>query len=257
MFKLPRKFSTLLVSLAGAFLLASCAMESTHQSEVAMDAPAARQQSMTLGTQWGEEVSSPVNTVDLRRVSNNPVDVVEIQYAANQVRGSQIQSANIANGRIQVSVLNERGAKWPLTQDGRYLYLKGRNGERYKLQYRNLSSNTYEIVATVDGLDVLNGQPGSVHNSGYVLRPNGTLVIEGFRQSQNEVAAFRFSAPDDAYAANTSAGDPRNIGVIGTAVFVLDDPAVRNNNTPNRGQGNAFPADRSNDHYAKPPKYGY
>lgn len=258
MFKHTHKYLTLFASLVSALFLAACTTSAPVSQEVAVaadmaGAPASR--STALGTQWGEEMSSSVHTVDLKRVSNTPADVVEIRYAANQVKGSSIQSANIANGRIQVSILNERGAKWPLTQDGQYLYLKGKQGERYQLHYRNLSNNTYEIVATVDGLDVLNGQPGSVRNAGYVLRPNGTLTIQGFRLSKDEIAAFRFSSPDDAYASNTPAGDARNIGVIGTAVFVLDAPAAVNQRFP---QGsNAFPADDSGKGYATPPNYRY
>jgi hypothetical protein len=43
------------------------------------------------------------------------------------------------------------------------------------------------------------------------------LVIDGFRQSWDEVAAFRFGRVADSYAARTS-GD-RNVGVIGVALF--------------------------------------
>jgi hypothetical protein len=83
------------------------------------------------------------------------------------------------------------------------------------------------VIATVDGLDVLTGKPGSLRNGGYVLRPLESLTIEGFRKSQSEVAAFRFAAPGRAYAANTEAGDVRNIGVIGAALFELEEREAR------------------------------
>jgi hypothetical protein len=44
-------------------------------------------------------------------------------------------------------------------------------------------------------------------------------VIDGFRKNDREVAAFRFSDKGRAYANNTPAGDARNVGVIGTALF--------------------------------------
>jgi hypothetical protein len=97
--------------------------------------------------------------------------------------------------------------------------LAGRHGERYELVYSNRSQRHYEVVATVDGLDVLTGQAGSVHSAGYLLRPGETLRIEGFRKSQREVAAFRFAGKERAYAGNTPAGDARNVGVIGAALF--------------------------------------
>jgi len=67
-----------------------------------------------------------------------------------------------------------------------------------------------EAVATVDGLDVSSGRPGSFDRRGYVLDPRETLRIEGFRRSMEEVAAFRFGAVSDSYAAEM--GDDRNVG---------------------------------------------
>ena len=210
--------------------------------------------SSRLGTQWGEGINSNVTTVDLRRISNTPVDVTQINYAASRQSGRTVNEAMIANGRIGVAVLNDRNGKWPLTRNGDQYYLRGTKGERYQLFYRNYSNKTFEIVATVDGLDVLNGSAGSLSNSGYVLKPNSTLTIEGFRKNRNEVAAFRFSDAQDAYAANTPAGSIRNTGVIGTAVFELNAPQPINPRRPNPNQPQAFPGD--NNGYAPPPRYG-
>ena len=205
-----------------------------------------------LCTQWGEGIGSSVTTVDLRRVSNTPLDIAQISYAASRQSGRSINEAMIANGRVGVSILNDANGKWPLTQNGSHISLKGKKGARYQLHYRNYSGKTYEIVATVDGLDVINGSAGSLSNSGYVLKPNGTLVIEGFRKNNDEVAAFRFSAIDDAYAANTSAGSVKNTGVIGTAVFELNAPQVSPPRRPDN-HPQAFPADDNG--YAPPPRY--
>lgn len=212
-----------------------------------------RPSSDRLGTQWGEGIDSRVTTVDLRRISSKPVDVTQIFYAASRQSGRSVNEAMIANGRIGISVLNDRRAKWPLTRNGNQFYLKGVKGERYELSYRNYSNKTYEIVATVDGLDVINGSAGSLNNSGYVLGPYSTLTIEGFRKNSNEVAAFRFSAASDAYAANTPAGSVRNTGVIGTAVFELNAPKVTQPR-PTVNQPQAFPGDAGG--FAPPPRYG-
>lgn len=118
------------------------------------------------------------------------------------------------------------------------------------------TTKTYEIVATVDGLDVLSGQPGSTRNRGYVLRPGEHLRIKGFRKSGDEIAAFRFESVTDSYAANSAAGSPANVGVIGTAIFELNapPPAIAR---PCRSGPCAFPNDENNGQgrYAAPPVY--
>ncbi len=215
----------------------------------------AAKSSERLGTQWGVGIDSSVTTVDLRRVSNNPVEMMQINYSAARQSGRQVKEAMFANGRIGVSVLNDRNSKWSMTQNGKNFYLKGAKGERYQLLYRNYSNKTYEIVATVDGLDVINGSAGSINNAGYVLYPNSTLTIEGFRKSSSEVAAFRFAAAEDSYAANTAAGSIKNTGVIGTAVFELYDPKKPVvTPKPRPEQPKAFPADEKG--YAPAPVYG-
>ena len=48
----------------------------------------------------------------------------------------------------------------------------------------------------------------------YVLYPHDSLVIEGFRKSDDAVASFVFSNPEDSYAANSDKGSIKNTGVI-------------------------------------------
>lgn len=51
------------------------------------------------------------------------------------------------------------------------------------------------MVASVDGLDVLDGRQASRQKSGYVLRPYRLISIEGFRKNNTSVASFTFSLP--------------------------------------------------------------
>jgi hypothetical protein len=259
--------------LAGAALLAACTqmpqaprdlstVGATSSAAPALAAPAPR-----LGTQWGEGLESKTRTVVTRRLSAQPDDVASLGYneasAVRRAVGNNPErrlSMLLADGDIEWSVLDEEGRPLPLQRARRgtggddTFRLAGIEGARYTLRFRNLSERSYEVIATVDGLDVLNGKPGSLRNGGYVLRPLQALTIEGFRKSQNEVAAFRFAAPGRAYAANTEAGDVRNIGVIGAALFELDEPDAprrqRRDATP--AQPSAFPADGA---YAPPPRY--
>lgn len=256
--------------IAGAALLVACsqipqaprnesaALSATPSAAAAAPAPA------QLGTQWGEGIESKTRTVDAKRLSAQPDEVALLGYnEASAVRrdaGSNPErrlNLQLAQGDVEWSVLDENGRPLPMQRARRssdMFRLAGIEGARYTLRFRNLSDRSYEVIATVDGLDVLNGKPGSLRNGGYVLRPLQTLDIEGFRKSQSEVAAFRFAAPGRAYAANTEAGDVRNIGVIGAALFELEQPEASRRPRRNAAsmQPNAFPAD---DSYAPSPRY--
>jgi hypothetical protein len=206
-----------------------------------------------LGTRWGEDIRSPIRCV--RRVRCRPEAQVTIRYDGRRGAAtgpvSTVRSLPASAGVVEFSVLNARGRPLQLTPtSGGDLRLQGRSGDLYRLAFANQGRRTVEVVTTVDGLDVLNGRPGTIANRGYVVRAGERLVIEGFRKSEDEVAAFRFSAPDDAYAANTPQGDPRNIGVIGVALFTLDDPANEVVATSPR----PFPGDAPRDpRFAPPP----
>ena len=102
-------------------------------------------------------------------------------------------------------------------KDGR-TYLLGEPGLRYNIRVRNPTGERVEAVVSVDGRDAISGQPGDyVNQRGYVIPAYGSLLVEGFRRSLEEVAAFRFTSPDDSYSARL--GTPQNVGIIGVAFF--------------------------------------
>ncbi len=266
------RFATSLV--AGAALLAACTQmprqvvsDSPAANATASAAPAPAAPAPQLGTQWGEGLESKTRSVVTKRLSAQPDDVASLGYneaaAVRRAVGTNPErrlSMMLADGDVEWSVLDEEGRALPLQRARRgagpddMFRLAGVEGARYTLRFRNLSERSYEVIATVDGLDVLNGKPGSLRSGGYVLRPLQALTIEGFRKSQNEVAAFRFAAPGRAYAANSEAGDVRNIGVIGAALFELEerDAPRRQRRDAAPSQPSAFPADGA---YAPPPRY--
>jgi hypothetical protein len=100
--------------------------------------------------------------------------------------------------------------------DGRR-YVIGEPGHEYELRIRSDAAQRVLAVATVDGVNVITGQTGSVSQSGYVLDPYGFLKVEGWRKSLSHTAAFYFTRLPDSYAART--GRPQNVGVIGVALF--------------------------------------
>jgi hypothetical protein len=223
---------------------------------------AEREAPAVLGTRWGEDLASRVSFVDLVRVRpTDPDGRAVIRYndadgveASVGRAGEILRRVDLADERIEMSVEDSRGRPMNIRRasgNGR-LYLAGREGQRYRLVFDNEGDRPFEIVATVDGLDVISGRPGSIANRGYVVYPGGTLTIDGFRRSDSEVAAFRFSAPGESYAAEGAYGDIRNVGVIGVAAFVLRErrpppDLIAQDDTV----AQPFPADDSR--YAPPP----
>ena len=128
-----------------------------------------------------------------------------------------------ARGAITFSLRDAEGDPLEAVSAGGRVYVVGREGQRYTIVIENHTPARFETVATVDGLDVISGRTGNFGNRGYVLSPWSSLEIDGFRQSRDEVAAFRFANVRDSYAA--ARGDDRNVGVIGLAFFAeRDDP---------------------------------
>jgi hypothetical protein len=93
----------------------------------------------------------------------------------------------------------------------------GRPGARYALRLVNDSGERVLAVVAIDGVNVVSGETAAVGQRGYVLAPWQRAEITGWRKSDDEVAAFEFTALSDSYAART--GRPQDVGVIGVAVF--------------------------------------
>lgn len=198
-----------------------------------------------LGTKWGDEIDSHVTEVQLKRKSDSPLAETIVQYADKNYKGKTVNAISIAAGKVSFSVVDDRGNRIPIYRVGQSYYLSGREGQSYQLQYENNTAKTFEVVASVDGVDVIDGSEASRSNSGYVLHAHDSLKIEGFRKSESAVASFTFSKPKDAYAANSENGSIQNAGVIGTVLYELEAPEDEakpvNKYAP---PPNAFPADR-------------
>ncbi len=93
----------------------------------------------------------------------------------------------------------------------------GRPGARYALRLVNTSARRVLAVVAIDGVNVVTGETAGIGQRGYVLEPWQATAITGWRKSDDEVAAFEFTALADSYAART--GRPQDVGVIGVAVF--------------------------------------
>jgi hypothetical protein len=96
-------------------------------------------------------------------------------------------------------------------------YVVGTPGHEYAIRIRNDSGQRILAVTSVDGVNVLSGETASPEQSGYVIEAGGSVQISGWRTSLDRTSAFYFTDLGDSYAART--GRPRNVGVIGVAVF--------------------------------------
>jgi hypothetical protein len=96
-------------------------------------------------------------------------------------------------------------------------YVAGRPGARYAIRITNRSGERILAVTAVDGINIVTGQTASWEQTGYVLAPWQSCELTGWRKSDEQVAAFEFTALPDSYAART--GRPLDVGVIGVAVF--------------------------------------
>jgi hypothetical protein len=189
----------------------------------AFRASAAPEERPGLGTIWGETRSSPLREVPFERASSVPFaqgtlfyddsDGVEAMAGRDQLS----DAAPPAYAGLETAVVDDRGQPLETVWAAGRIYVVGEEGRRYRLRVHNRTARRVEVVASVDGLDVMDGRGASLEKRGYLVEPHGTLTIDGFRRNLSEVAAFRFGAVPDSYAART--GEDRNVGVIGFAFF--------------------------------------
>lgn len=196
-------------------------------AESSAAAPEPQRERPGLGTEWGETRSSRVRDVAfVREDADRPFAVAQLHYddrrgvhalAAYTAERLPLRRISTGGGAVTVSIVDEDGEPFEAVRSGDRTLVVGEAGRRYAIVLQNHTRHRFEAVATVDGLDVINGRTGALEHRGYVLMPFSSLTIDGFRQSQDAVAAFRFASVTDSYAAQTGSG--RNVGVIGVAFF--------------------------------------
>ena len=205
-----------------------------------------------LGTTFGERVDSPLRHSPFERASAQPWAEVALHYDdADGVRahaeylGGPIEPLEIyaGDGALSVALVDDNGRILPGVAAGGRTLVVGEDGARYRIIVRNATTARFEIVASVDGLDVIDGKPADPARRGYLVDPHDELVIDGFRTSDREVAAFRFGRVSESYAARTT-GD-RDVGVIGLAIFAERGATwshVDRDEIERREHANPFPA---------------
>ncbi|MET0595528.1 MAG: hypothetical protein ABW133_22705 [Polyangiaceae bacterium] len=199
----------------------------SSRGEAMSEAPAAGARP-GLGTEWGETRYSHVSHTSFDRANaNHPTEIVSLFY--NDREGARAMAryadyrevgdavAFVSRLGIRIALNDEYGAPLPAFFAGGRTYAIGEAGQRYTVVVTNESGVRVEAVASVDGLDVLDGKGASFDKRGYLVPAWGSVEIEGFRQTSDHVAAFRFGSVRDSYAART--GSDRNVGIVGVAIF--------------------------------------
>lgn len=126
----------------------------------------------------------------------------------------------------RIDLIAENGQQLPTFRRRGATYVLGARGQRYSIRVTNPTNRRVEAVVSVDGLDVIDGRPANhAHKRGYVIGPHGNVKIDGFRVSQEQVAAFRFSSVGRSYAGLTGNSVAR-VGFINVAIFEESRPLV-------------------------------
>jgi hypothetical protein len=222
---------TPVAALLAAILLGGCATRPTTREAAARREPfRPAVERPGLGTAWGEQRESWVEPVPFARSSTTrPAGEDRIYYndregvsAMLDYLGRESKRADgmrpCAGGRLRMALRNA-GREWLECHESKgRRFAVGESGSRYEIVVKNESRRPVEAVFSVDGLDVIDGEPASLKKRGYLLAPFESIVVEGFRTSNSTVAAFRFGSMFDSYGRRRH-GSTANAGVIGVAVF--------------------------------------
>lgn len=120
---------------------------------------------------------------------------------------------------LSVAVPSKHGtSKIPEYGHAGLSFVEGRKNQPYTLKLRNDSAGRVLAVVSIDGLNVVDGQPCTPQSRGYVVPAYSTVEIEGWRTSLTEVHRFKFEAKQHSYAKG-STGEVQNCGVIAAKFF--------------------------------------
>lgn len=178
-----------------------------------------------LGTGWGNSIQSSLGKTYFVRENNRPYGGVAMIYyndregvnAMAPYKNKTMAFQKAANGAVEWGVKSGWGTPDHYMSGGKR-FVVGKKGRTYSLVVRNVSDSRLEVVLSVDGLDVMDGQSASFKKRGYIIAPGEKIEVKGFRTSYDAVAAFKFSTVDASYS-NLRHGKTRDVGVIGLAVF--------------------------------------
>lgn len=111
-------------------------------------------------------------------------------------------------------------------------FIEAKEGAEYELEIKNNTWSRILCLSSVDGLNVLSGQTATEDDAGYVIPAYSPLRIKGFRYSDSEVAAFKFTNKSNSYAHSKGGCEAaKNCGVIGFKLYneIIKTPPINLN----------------------------
>lgn len=93
--------------------------------------------------------------------------------------------------------------------------------EPFEIRFKNNTYQKVQIKLSLDGTDILSGQPAdtSISNKMWVVNGYETLSLKAWPETNNGGASFVFTSVDNSVAAHTH-GNLSSRGIIAAAVFV-------------------------------------
>lgn len=184
-----------------------------------------------LATGFGETVESEWHRQSFVRASSKPVGAGLVFYndkdGIEAMTGSKRKVGGVetaAGDMVEWGIKGGGFGYLPTYKTyswGTRRFVVGERDDNYSIVLKNRCKSRVEVVLSVDGLDVIDGKKASLSKRGYVIAPDETLEVKGWRTSPSTVARFKFSTVAGSYT-NLKYGDHRNVGVIGMAVFAED-----------------------------------
>src|SRR6185503_18098565 len=181
------------MNLDGASDVGSSATGKSMYEESRQRAPSAGERP-GLGTEWGETRYSHVSHTSFDRADpDHPSQLVSLYY--NDREGARAMAryadyremgdavVNVSGLGIRVALNDDGGHPLPAFFAGGRTYAIGEAGQRYTVVVTNETGGRGEAVASVDGLDVLDGKPARFGKRGYLVPAWGSVEIDGFRQT--------------------------------------------------------------------------
>lgn len=106
---------------------------------------------------------------------------------------------------------------------GRTYLVVPRLGAQYEIRVWNRGPRRIAALVGVDGLSVITGKPVADDQLGYLVDPQRSVLIKGWRRNLDTVAAFTFNRGEDSHASRM--GYPEKIGQI--TLLAIEEAAPR------------------------------
>jgi hypothetical protein len=119
--------------------------------------------------------------------------------------------ANLGNKYSARVLINGRSKAKEYRHEDR-LFIEAKTESEFEVELKNHTSDRVMAIISVDGLDVIKGEPANQESAGYIIPANDSIKIKGFRNDEDSVGAFKFTARGKSYSKEQGHGG--NQGII-------------------------------------------